>query len=120
MKSAQRPSSVRGDRASIAKYDGTVAKGQSRGTTKAQIQALRPLRLKHRADLFCKGDDFCRRFPEALSCSAGGIYYCDFAFVRLADGKHVVVTTRGETQYKIISLKEPSKFEEWLIGEHRK
>src|ERR1700733_3820804 len=80
----------------------------------------RPLRLKHRADLFCKGDDFCRRFPEALSCSAGGIYYWDFAFVRLADGKHAVVTTRGETQYKIISLKEPSKFEEWLIREHRK
>ena len=88
--------------------------------SKLIAQGYRPLRLKHRSDLFCYDEDFCRRFPEAFACSAGGIYFCEFAFVRSADGKYVVVRTRGETQYRIVSLEDASGTDIHMIDEHRR
>jgi hypothetical protein len=60
---------------------------------------LRPVRLKHSSsDLFCWQTDFCRRFPEVVSCAADGP--CAFAFVRTRDDRIFLVLTNGESELR--------------------
>ena len=57
----------------------------------------RAVPLKHpSSDAYCRHDNFCRLFPEAVECSDVGQGPCLFALLDRKSGKYIVVSTVGE------------------------
>jgi hypothetical protein len=79
---------------SLERYVGLSYKAARAKLIHAGYQAVP---LKHpSSDAYCRHDNFCRVYPEAIECSDIGEGACLFALLERKSGKYFVVATVGE------------------------
>jgi hypothetical protein len=78
-----------------------------------------PMSLKHAPDELLCDEQFCVKRPEAFYCSGVGLNYCDFAFMRKADGQIMIVETYGDDSIYVHEVRKPNKVDSELLSKHR-